>query len=273
MAMAATEDTVLLGKQRVRVSVRGHGPPLLLLNGLGAPLELWQPLLAHLGGVRTIAFDTPGSGGSRTPRLPLSIRGHANLALALLSALDCRHADVLGLSFGGMVAQEMAHIAPTRVDRLVLVSTSCGWGGVPGTPAALLSITTPDRYYSRTVFEQEAPTYIGGREGSDPRFVRSQARLRQAAPPDPRGYMYQLWAAAAWSSLYWLPTIAAPTLVLAGESDPLVPPGNAQILTRLLPHARRHVVVGGGHLCLLERAAELAPVIDRFFAETTLGHA
>jgi len=268
MAMAATEDSVLLGKQRVRVNDRGEGPPLLLLNGLGAPLELWEPLLAQLAGVRTIAFDTPGSGGSQTPRLPLSIRGHANLALSLLSALGCQTADVLGLSFGGMVAQEMAHIAPDRVDRLILASTSCGWGGVPGTPAALLSITTPDRYYSRTVFEQVSPTYIGGREGSDPTFVRSQARARQAAPPDPRGYMYQLWAAAAWSSLYWLPRIQTPTLVLAGDSDPLVPPGNAQILTRLLPNARRHIVAGGGHLCLLERAAELAPVIERFFIET-----
>jgi poly(3-hydroxyalkanoate) depolymerase len=268
MVMAATEHSVLLGKQQVRVSVRGDGAPLLLLNGLGAPLELWEPLLAHLGGVRTIAFDTPGSGGSRTPRLPLSIRGHASLALSLLSALDCPDANVLGLSFGGMIAQEMAHIAPNRVNRLVLASTSCGWGGVPGTPAALLSITTPDRYYSRTIFEQVSPTYIGGREGSNPRFVRSQARARQAAPPDPRGYMYQLWAAAAWSSLYWLPSITAPTLVVAGEADPLVPPGNAQILSRLLPNARRHIIAGGGHLCLLERAAELAPVIDGFFAET-----
>lgn len=268
MTMAPTQDSMLLGKQRVRVSVRGEGPTLLLLNGLGAPLELWDPLLAQLTGVRTIAFDTPGSGGSQTPRLPLSIRGHARLALSLLTALDCPKADLLGLSFGGMVAQEMAHIAPDRVNRLILASTSCGWGGVPGSPAALLSVTTPDRYYSRTIFEQVSPTYIGGREGSDPKFVRSQARVRQSAPPDARGYMYQLWAAAAWSSLYWLPTIAAPTLVLAGESDPLVPPANAQILARLLPRARRHIVAGGGHLCLLERPSELTPIIDQFFAET-----
>ena len=56
--------------------------------------------------------------------------------------------------------------------------------------------------------------------------------------------------------------------MLAGESDPLVPPGNAQILARLLPRARRHIVAGGGHLCLLERPSELTPIIDRFFAET-----
>ena len=267
MTTVAAQDSMLLGKQRVRVRVRGEGPTLLLLNGLGAPLELWEPLLPHLAGVRTVAFDTPGSGGSQTPRLPLSIRGHARLALSLLTALECPSADVLGLSFGGMVAQEMAHIAPDRVNRLILASTSCGWGGVPGSPAALLSVTTPDRYYSRTIFEQVSPTYIGGREGSDPQFVRSQARARQSAPPDPRGYMYQLWAAAAWSSLYWLPTIAAPTLVVAGESDPLVPPGNAQILARLLPRARRHIVEGGGHLCLLERAGELAPIIEGFLAE------
>ena len=266
MCPAAQDHSLQLGGRLVRARVHGdgNGPPLLLLNGLGAPLELWEPLLHRLVGVRTIAFDAPGSGGSEAPYLPLSIGGHARLALALLDRLGAERVDVLGLSFGGMVAQELAHLAPTRVERIILASTSCGWGSVPGSPAALLAITTPERYYSRTVFEAVAPLYIGGRESKDEDFLRRQARTRATHPPSMRGYMYQFLAAAFWSSLYWLPELAQPTLVLAGEQDPLVPPSNAEILSARLPNATKHVVPGGGHLFLLERAEELAPVVGQF---------
>jgi poly(3-hydroxyalkanoate) depolymerase len=267
MTHEAAERTVQLGNQPVRVRVHGEGdgPPLLLLNGLGAPLELWGPLLDPLG-VRSIAFDAPGSGGSKAPRLPLSVGGHARLALQLLDHLGVQRADVLGLSFGGMVAQEIARVAPTRIERLVLASTSCAWGSVPGTPAALLAITTPERYYSRAVFEAVAPQYIGGKESEDGDFLRRQAQTRQTHPPSARGYFFQFLAAAMWSSLYWLPALTQPTLVLAGEVDPLVPPSNANILAALLPNARKHIVPGGGHLCLLERAHWLGPLIERFLS-------
>jgi poly(3-hydroxyoctanoate) depolymerase len=266
MCPAVAEHRVQLGSQRIRVWIHGagDGPPLLFLNGLGAPLELWDPLLHRLPGVRAIAFDAPGSGGSEAPGLPMSIGGHARLALALLDQLGCRGVDVIGLSFGGMVAQELAHVAPTRVGRLVLASTSCGWGSVPGCPAAWLAITTPARYYSRAVFETVAGHYIGGRESANRDFVNQQAQIRTTHPPSALGYMYQFWAAAFWSSLYWLPELTQPTLVLAGEADPLMPPSNAKILATLLPQAQKHIVPGGGHLCLLEQAARLAPMIEQF---------
>lgn len=265
MVPQAAARMVRLGNRHVRVRVCevGDGPPLLLLNGLGAPLELWDPLLQALPRP-SIAFDAPGSGGSEAPRLPLSVRGHARLAVGLLDRLGASRADVLGLSFGGMVAQELARLAPTRIERLVLASTSCGWGCVPGSPAALLAITTPERYYSRAVFRAVAPAYIGGRESADGDFLRRQAVTRQTHPPSARGYLYQFWAAAMWSSLCWLPEVPQPTLVLAGETDPLVPPSNAEILAALLPNARKHIVAGGGHLCLLERPRQLAPLIERF---------
>jgi poly(3-hydroxyoctanoate) depolymerase len=235
------DTTLALTDHRVQVRVSGYGPPLLLLNGVGAPLELWDPLLRQLPGIRTISFDTPGSGGSPAPGVPLSIPGHARLAAQVLDRLGFAEVSVLGLSFGGMVAQELAHVAGRRVQRIVLCSTSCGWGGVPGSPDALLSISTPERYYSREL-----------------------SRPRSSVRPARRGYLYQFWAAATWSSLPWLWQVNQPALVVTGDQDPLVPPVNAQILAALLPKARLHVVPGGGHLCVLDRAAEVGPRLLEF---------
>jgi pimeloyl-ACP methyl ester carboxylesterase len=202
--------------------------------------------------------------------MPVSMAGHARLALTLLDHLGEGQADVLGLSFGGLVAQELARLAPTRVERVVLSSTSCGWGGIPGTPAALMAVMTPQRYYSPDVFRAVAPQYIGGVESESRDFLRRQVRIRQSNPPSATGYLHQVWAAATWSSLCWLPEVRQPTLVVAGECDPLVPPANADLLAALLPSARTHIVPGGGHLCLLDRAEELAPMIEGFLSRPDL---
>ncbi len=266
------EDRVLrVGSHRIRVRVQ-HGDdgglPLLLLNGVGAPLELWQPLLRHLPGVTTIAMDAPGCGGSSTPLQPLTIQGHARLAVQVLDRLGISSFSVLGFSFGGLVAQEVARLAGPRMHRLVLASTSCGWGGVPGSPRALLAINTPDRYYDRSLFEAAAPEYIGGEETANEDFLQEQARIRSAHPPNRRGYFHQCWAASIWSSLPWLCRVRTDTLVITGDSDPLVPPVNASILASMLPHAQVRTVPGGGHLCLLERARTLAPgIIDFLYGE------
>ncbi|MDP9397754.1 MAG: alpha/beta hydrolase [Actinomycetota bacterium] len=271
----ALDTTLRLGAQRVRVQVRGEGPPLLLLNGVGSPLEVWQPLVQALHGMQTVAFDAPGSGGSAAPNFPLSIGGHARLALRLLDALGYQQVSVLGFSLGGMVAQELAHRARRRVDRLVLASTSVGWGAVPGSPAALLAISNPQGYYSRALFTiaesgdgDGTQHQDGGSDGrEDDTFRTGPRQARRPRSLDSRGHLYQLWAATTWSSLPWLARIPQPTLVLTGDADDLVPAVNSQILANLLPSARLHVVRGGGHLALLQHAAELAPLLTSFLRE------
>ena len=253
---AATDDMIDLDGRRVRVRVRGDGRPVLLLNGIGAPLETWLPLHRHLTGLRTIAYDTLGSGRSQSPRGPLPIAGHARLALRLLDELGYGSVAALGFSFGGLVAQELARLGADRVDRLVLVSTSCGWGGVPG-PASLVALAAPEAYFSASVSALTAD------------------RDRDRLPPRPRprrlGHLNQFWAAATWSSAPWLHRVRQPTLLIAGAADPIVPAGNATILAALLPYAELHVVPGGGHLCLLERAAELAPLLHGFLLPSAGG--
>lgn len=239
-SLGGLDDTLRVEGHRVRVRVRGSGRPLLLLNGIGAPLELWRPLTDRLDGVCSIAFDAPGSGRSRTPDVPLSIGGHAVLALGVLEELGCQRASVLGFSFGGLVAQEVARRAGPRLDRLVLAATSCGWGGLPGNLAALLQVVLPE-----VMADEQLPPGAG-------------------RPPDRLGSLYQVWAAASWSSVPWLGGVRRPTLVLTGDQDRVVPPGNARILSALLPDARVHTVPGGDHLCLVDRAADVAPVLRDF---------
>lgn len=113
--------------QRVRYRVRGDGAPLLMLHGIGAPLELWRPLEPKLADFQTITVDPPGSGRSSTPEGSFGMREYAGVMDALLTHLRLDSAHVLGLSLGGMIAQELAYRSPGRVERLVLASTSCGW--------------------------------------------------------------------------------------------------------------------------------------------------
>lgn len=239
----AFERTLNLGGQQVRVSVRGvgSGPPLLLMNGVGGSLNLWDTLRSTMHR-RTIAFDAPGTGGSNTPLVPLSIGGHARIALELLDRLGVAQVDVLGFSFGGLVAQELARLAPARVERLVLASTSCGWGGIPGFPLAMLDLASPDRCYALSVPDRPQRVSVWG-------------------------YAYQLWAASIWSSLSWIFDVGQPTLVVAGEADLLVPHLNADLLVTLMPRARKLLVRGGSHLCLLEEATSLGPRIEEFLNE------
>jgi poly(3-hydroxyoctanoate) depolymerase len=187
--------------------------------------------------------------------------GLARLTDRLIAALGFDRVDVLGLSFGGAVAQQLAWSAPERVRRLVLAATVCGLGGVPGSPMALRYLADPRVLSSRRQLERASPALFGGRARRDP---RAAAELPWGPPPSLRGYAWQLVAISAWTSLPWLHRLPHETLVLAGDDDPLVPVGNGHLLASQIPQSRLHVVRGGGHLFLLDSAEEVCPVIARF---------
>jgi poly(3-hydroxyalkanoate) depolymerase len=243
----------------------GRRPPLLLVNGIGASLELLQPFVDALDpAVEVIRFDAPGVGGSPLPGLPYRFTGLCRLLAHLLSALGHDEADVLGISWGGGVAQHFALFQRHRCRRLVLVSTATGSLMVPARPRVLARMVTPRRYLDRRYLRQAAPHLYGGSARSQPDRISELMNAENRVGPA-LGYVYQLAAGAGWTSLPFLPLIRQPTLILSGDDDPLIPLANARLMHSLIPRSQLHVY-HGGHLSLVTEAAELAPVIGRFLA-------
>jgi poly(3-hydroxyoctanoate) depolymerase len=192
---------------------------------------------------------------------------HAAVAARALQVLGYDCVDVLGVSWGGVVAQQLAIARPQRVRRLVLASTMAGATGWPGRPAVLRRMMTPRRYYSRSYFEAVAPTLYGGRARRDPAYLQGEAQMRLARPPSWRGYFGQVLAISTFTTAPLLHRIQAPTLVVSGDDDPLVPLVNARLLAALIPRATLHVVRGGGHLLLFDSTDEVGSVIQAFLGD------
>jgi poly(3-hydroxyoctanoate) depolymerase len=258
---------VTVGGMRIRVSRRGDGRPLLLIGGLGNNLGIWDGLIDELSEVETIAVDGPGMGLSSTPLRALSMFELADFYACLVRTLGIEKTAVCGLSFGGAVAQQLAYQFPSTVERLVLCGTGPGVGGVPGSPIALTELAMPWRYYAASRLRSVAPVIYGGRIAKDPALLERHLQERLGAPPSVVGYYFQLAALAGWSSLPWLTSVTAPTLILAGDADPVFPAGNAHLLGGLIPNARVEVLPGGGHMFVVDSAAQVAPYISSFLAE------
>lgn len=253
-----------VGGQMLRVGIRrgdAARPPLLLFNGIGASIELVEPFLAALCGPEAIIFDVPGVGGSPAPMMPYRPRGLARLAARLLDQLGYQQVDVLGVSWGGTLAQQFAFQHPRRCRRLILAATSPGHLMVPGKLSVLLKMATPRRYKDPDYMRAIAGDIYGGALRGSPELVRQH--LRHVRWSSDYGYYLQLIAATGWSSLPWLRFVAQPTLVLMGTDDPIVPIANGRILERLIPDAQLETI-DDGHLFLVTSAAESAEIIARF---------
>lgn len=251
-------------RRRIRYSIEGWGPPLLLLNGIGAPFELLDPLRGMLSHRTTIAWDAPGAGSSGVPIHRPSMRYVADSAAALLGNIGVKAVDVLGISWGGLAAQELALAHPDRVRHLVLAATGTGWTSIPGDLRALRLMLNVRRYTSPSYLLRVGPRLYGGDIARDPDLLQRQAFHRLRHAPSNVGYWWQATAAAWWTSLHRLPNISHPTLVMAADDDPIAHVQNARIIARRIPNAALDIVEGGGHLFLLTRVEACARRIDDF---------
>lgn len=255
-----------VGGQVLRVGIRRGvtgRPPLLLFNGIGANIELVEPFLDALDGPEAIIFDVPGVGGSPAPWRPYRPWTLASLSSRLLDQLGHKQVDVLGVSWGGLLAQQFAFQQANRCRRLVLAATSPGHLMVPGKLTVLLKMATPRRYKDPDYMNRIAGDIYGGALRGAPDLVRKH--LRHVRWSSDYGYYLQLIAGVGWSSLPWLPFFSQPTLVIAGADDPVVPLANARILATLIPDARL-ITIDDGHLFLVTSADRSAEIISEFLS-------
>jgi poly(3-hydroxyalkanoate) depolymerase len=238
-------------------------PPLMLCSGIGASLELLQPFVDALKpGRRIIRFDLPGIGGSPAPVVPYHLVTLAGTLARLLARLGHERADVLGISWGGGLAQQFALQHPRRVRRLVLVATGTGSLMVPAHPRVLRHMVTPQRYGDPAYVVKVAPQIYGGSMRANPTQARELLHATAGRGPR-RGYYYQLLAGVGWTSAPLLPVLRQPTLLLAGDDDPMIPLANARLMHRLIPRSTLHIY-HGGHLELIAQPDRLAPLVETF---------
>ena len=226
---------------------QGSGDPILLIMGLGYPSYLWhrtRPTLKER--YRTIALDNRGSGQSDTPAGPYSIALMASDAAAALDAAGVERAHVFGLSMGGMIAQEFALQYPARVRSLILGCTA------PGGPNAvraekrvteiLMGIGLGPEEHARAmrpyVYDSSTPL----------ERIEEDLAIRRQWFPKPDAYNAQLQGIFEWEAYSRLQKITAPTLVIHGETDQLVPAGNGELI------ATR---INGAKLVMLPRASHI----------------
>jgi len=256
-----------LGELSLHYEDRGSGQPLLLIAGIPAVASDWEPLagrLAHAGH-RVISYDNRGSGDSTVTAGPYTTALMAADALALLDYLEIDRADVVGMSMGGMIAQELALAAPGRVRRLVLGCTHAGVAHAArpcreaGEAFALQTDDWSERMRALAPFAFARDVEPGLLEG----FIAKKSADAQ----DPAGYRAQIDAVLAHDTAERLGAIRAPTLVLTGDDDRVIPGSSSEILCERIPRAELGEIAHSGHLFFIERPQETLEILLGFLGD------
>ncbi len=221
-----------------------NAPPLVILAGIGMNIEMLEPLACLLPERHIIGFDMPGIGQSPDPVFPYTIPQIAITLAAMLDQMKIDQVDLMGISWGGAVAQQFAFQHRARTGKLVLASTSAGGTMIPGNPSLLSHLLDPREYSApKSLRRNLAMFYNGG--GTE------RVSLNAATAPSVIGWTYQLTAFAGWSSAPFLPLLSVPVMIMADEDDHLIPVANGQLLHTLIPGAAIAISRGGGHLFML----------------------
>jgi len=244
---------------------QGNGAPILLIMGLGWPASSWfrtRPTLNEK--YRTIAFDNRGVGQSGAPPGPYSMAQMASDAAAVLKAAGVNTAHILGVSMGGMIAQEFALQYPQKVRSLILGCTMAG-----GTDAVQASTDVIEVLMSRGVDPEAFAAAINPfiYDAGTPRArMDEDLAARRKWFPTPEGYFAQLQAIIGWEAYSRIAQIQAPTLVLHGETDRLVPPENGKLIAGRIPGAKLVMIPNASHVFNTDQPGTAHAAILEFLA-------
>jgi len=254
--------------------IHGSGEPILLITGLGYGLWYWQKLVAELqDNFQVITFDNRGAGKSSQPEGPYTVSMMAADTAGLLDALNLKHIAVLGHSLGGFIAQELVVERPDLVGKLILASTNHGGMKViPVTPEALEVMTSRDgdpvELVKRGIEIACAPGFVD----KYPEIVQELVDYRFTNPVPSAQYHAQVAAGAGTAAFSdgqvddRMASIQMPTLILSGEFDRVVPPGNADLMAKKIGQAEIVLIPDTGHMFPIEKPAAAADAIKIFIS-------
>jgi pimeloyl-ACP methyl ester carboxylesterase len=254
---------------RIHWDEEGSGAPLLLIMGLGWPSQAWhrlRPVLSEK--YRTIAVDNRGVGRSEAPAGPYSIAQMAADAAAVLNAARVNAAHIFGVSMGGMIAQEFALQYPNKVRSLILGCTAAGGPeAVRAEEEALQVLRT--RGQDPDEFARAINPFIYD-AGTSPEMVEEDTAVRRKWHASGEAYFAQLQAIIGWEGYSRLAQIAAPTLVIHGENDRLVPAENGRRIAARIAGAKLVIISGASHVFSTDQpAAAQAAILEFLGAQAT----
>jgi pimeloyl-ACP methyl ester carboxylesterase len=253
---------------RIHYEDEGKGPPLVLVSGLSYGAWTWRwvaPLLAVAH--RVICPDNRGVDGSEKPPGPYTTAMMAQDLLGLLDALQLPPCGLVGLSLGGFIAQEAVLARPDRFERLVLMATNFGGKkALPPTPLALEAMTNREGG-ARAIAERGLKVNVSaGFAEKHPDRAEEYFRYRDPVGMTADSYRAQLLAGATHDAEARVSGLKLPVLILQGDQDLVVPPGNAELLKARIPQAEVRMVEGAGHLLPMERPEEVAEAMRYFLS-------
>lgn len=259
------------GEIELSYSVLGDGDStVLLIMGLGGRAADWGARFPEILAQRhrVVRFDNRGTGASSKPKAHWSLDDMAKDAIAVLDAVGAERAHVIGISMGGMISQLIALDHASRLDRLVLMSTHSGGPNVvyPNGEVAGVFQTDPgtpvDVLMRRAMRLISAPGYAD----SHPEAIDELVRLAVLQPTPWRAFMAQLQAIIESDRSTRLSKVAAPTMIVHGDVDPLIPYPNGVALAKLIPNAKLVTLTGCGHLPMWEAVDELGRAVGDFLS-------
>jgi 3-oxoadipate enol-lactonase len=245
----------------------GKGEPLVLIMGLGCSSAMWFRLAPRLAKhYRVILLDNRGVGRTKTTlSLVHRVSNMAQDVVAVLDAAGEANAHVLGISMGGMIAQQLALDHPQRVRSLILAATNCG-----GVRAVLAQQPVWQLLFSKGEMDAHGAlaamqpyTYAANTPQS---HIDEDHLVRLAHYPALRGYQAQLYGLMGWSSYSRLHELRLPTLVLHGREDQLIPPMNGRNLTRWIHEARLVELENASHWIHSDQPEAVAGVVKKFLS-------
>jgi pimeloyl-ACP methyl ester carboxylesterase len=278
---------VQVGDIDIAYKMLGKGEPILLFNGASDSMDAWDPsFLRSLSSNHTIiVFDSRGVGNTTTGSKPYSMQLLANDTAGLMDALKIQDADVLGYSLGGHIAQQFTVIYPDKVNRLMLVATTCGGkDGIPKPPEfiKLQSEIVNKSLNNISISQEEMKSLVSASLGSGwirlhPESVENIPDLQQAKPSiSPDAMKNQMNAGFAWEATNWngacdeLAKIAKPTLVITGTDDNLyVPHANSLVIVGKIPGAWLVQIKDAGHAVMDQYPDEISKILQTFLSTTT----